>query len=53
MGGHSKKGLLVGDHTGKGGLSHAKDRREQWVKDTQLPAKEDGVPIIVTICLCG
>ena len=41
--------LLVGDNTSKGGLSHSKDKWELLMNKYLLPAKENGIPITITI----
>ena len=42
--------LLVGDNTCKGGLSHSRDRWEQLMRQYLIPAKEQGIPITISIC---
>lgn len=44
--------LLVGDNTSKGGLSNSKGQWERLMKKYLLPAKDNGVPITITICSC-
>ena len=42
--------LLVGDNTSRGGLSSSKGRWEKLMREHLIPAKENGTPIIITIC---
>lgn len=42
--------LLVGDNTSKGRLSNSKTEWEKLMREHLLPAKENGTPIIITIC---
>ena len=42
--------ILVGENTSKGGLSNSKGQWERLMKEYLLPAKENKVPITITIC---
>ena len=41
--------LLVGENTSKGRLSNSKGQWEKLMKEYLLPAKEKGIPILITI----
>ena len=43
--------LLVGDNTSKGGLSNSKGQWEALMKQYLLPAKENNVPVTITVCI--
>ena len=44
--------LLVGENTSKGGLSNSKGQWEKLMKEYLLPAKEQGIPIVIKIYSC-